>query len=330
MKQDSITISLLAIPETYMSCLSGLYDILTVSSEVLPGRVPFNVEIVAETERLEIGKNRMPVIANRTLDSVASTEVVIIPTSVVGEGRWDTGRYPDVIQWLNRMYQQGAVLCSTCSGVFLLAETGMLDGREVTTHWALEDTLKKKFPNVKLRLERELIVTGDDERLIMSGASAAWHDLALYLIARYVGPATAQAAAKFFMLQWHTDGQAPYLTFKDIQDHGDAPILKTQAWLQEHWRDSNPVVGMIYESGLADRTFKRRFQDATGFTPIKYVQHLRIENAKQYLENSETAIDEISFIVGYEDPSFFRRLFKRIVNVTPGEYRRMFRAPRLG
>lgn len=90
---------------------------------------------------------------------------------------------------------------------------------------------------------------------------------------------------------------------------------------------------MIHESGLADRTFKRRFQDATGFTPIKYVQHLRIENAKQYLENSETALNEIrfiSFIVGYENPSFFRRLFKRIVNVTPGEYRRMFRAPRLG
>ncbi|HIK15307.1 MAG TPA: helix-turn-helix domain-containing protein [Leptolyngbyaceae cyanobacterium M33_DOE_097] len=328
MTQPIITISLLAIPETYMSCLSGLYDVLTVSSEVLPGRVPFHVEIVAQAEQVQIGKSRMPVMAHRKIDDIAMTDVVIVPTSVVGDEGWAIGCYPDIVEWLKRLYCQGTVLCSTCSGVLLLAETGLLNGRDATTHWTLKEMMKAHFPKVNLRLERELIVTGDDDRLIMSGASSAWHDLALYLIARYAGPATAQAAAKFFMLQWHANGQTPYLTFQDIHDHSDAPILKTQVWLQEHWRDPNPVEGMVQESGLPERTFKRRFQEATGLPPIKYVQYLRVEKAKQYLENSEIAIDEISWKVGYEDPSFFRRLFKRIVNVAPGNYRRMFRAPR--
>lgn len=146
MNPGVITISLLAIPETYMSCLSGLYDILTVSTEVLPGRVPLQVEIVAETDQLTIGKNQMPVIAHRQIQQVSSTDVVIVPTSVVGEAQWETGRYPEVVRWLQHLYGQGAVLCSTCSGVLLLAETGLLNGKEATTHWAIEETMRTNFP----------------------------------------------------------------------------------------------------------------------------------------------------------------------------------------
>jgi transcriptional regulator GlxA family with amidase domain len=161
----------------------------------------------------------------------------------------------------------------------------------------------------------------------MSGASGSWHDLVLYIIARHAGPAAAQAIAKFMLLQWHVDGQAPYVVFETPTDHGDSAVLDAQKWLNAYYTIAVPVEEMVKRSGLAERTFKRRFKIATGYSPIAYVQHVRIEEAKRRLERTNAPIDEISWAVGYEDPSFFRRLFKRITNVTPGAYRRKFRLP---
>src|SRR5690606_21543110 len=119
---------------------------------------------------------------------------------------WVPGRYAGEVRWLKTMYDRGAILCSACSGVFFLAEAGLLNGRDATSHWIFERTFRENFPDVSLRMERELIVSGN-QRLVVSGASTAWHDLALYLIARFSGPATARAVGKFFLLQWHAEGQ---------------------------------------------------------------------------------------------------------------------------
>jgi len=175
-----------------------------------------------------------------------------------------------------------------------------------------------------LQLERELIIS-EDGRLVMSGASSAWHALALYLVARFSGPATARSVAKFLMLQWHAEGQTPYIAFRESTDHGDSAVLAAQTWLQGNWRAPNPVEVMIARSGLSSRNFARRFRKATGHAPLAYVQNLRMERAKQLLENTTDAIDQISVDVGYEDPSFFRRVFKRTVGLKPVDYRRKFR-----
>jgi transcriptional regulator GlxA family with amidase domain len=164
----------------------------------------------------------------------------------------------------------------------------------------------------------------------MSGASASWHDLALYLVARYAGPSAAQTIAKFFLLQWHTDGQAPYIIFQEETDHGDAVILKAQQWMKENLDSDNPIEEVVRHSGLPERSFKRRFSKATGHSPIEYMQNLRVEAAKQQLESGDKAVDEISYSVGYEDAAFFRRLFKRTTGLTPGAYRKKFRVPLVG
>jgi transcriptional regulator GlxA family with amidase domain len=163
----------------------------------------------------------------------------------------------------------------------------------------------------------------------MACRATPWHDLILYLVARHVGPATAQAVARFHLLQWHPDGQAPFSVFNPATDHGDAAILDAQRWVAEHHAIAGPVTEMQRLSRLAPRTFKRRFTAATGVTPIRYVQHIRIERAKRLLETTAESIEEISWTVGYEDPAAFRRLFKRITALTPGEYRRRFRLPDL-
>jgi transcriptional regulator GlxA family with amidase domain len=311
-----------------MSCLSGLLDTLTLARDVVDGPIPFVLEIVASRPQVAIGRTKMPIATHRTLDTIDRTDIVIIPASVMDGETWVTGRYPEEVRWLKAMHASGALVCSACSGALLLAETGLLDGRDVTTHWTLERTFRENFPTVRLRLERELIISPDGT-LVMSGASTAWHDLALYLISRFSGHATARSVAKFFMLQWHAEGQAPYIPFEEPTGHGDRAVMAAQTWLQSHRSDPSPVEVMIARSGLSSRNFARRFQKATGHAPLAYVQNVRIEHAKRMLESGTDPIDEISAAVGYEDPSFFRRIFKRYVGLRPVDYRRKFAPSRL-
>jgi transcriptional regulator GlxA family with amidase domain len=142
-----------------------------------------------------------------------------------------------------------------------------------------------------------------------------------------VGPTAAQAISKFMLLQWHKDGQTPYIAFRPILDHGDAVVLQTQEWLAGHFSVANPVEEAVKRSELPERSFKRRFTQATGNSPIAYIQQLRVHEAKRRLERTDEAIDEISWTVGYEDPAFFRRLFKRLTGIAPGAYRRKFKVP---
>jgi transcriptional regulator GlxA family with amidase domain len=225
------------------------------------------------------------------------------------------------------VHTEGALLCSACSGVLLIAETGLLSGRSVTIHPAYAPTFTENYPDVGLRLDQVLITTGERDELVMSGASASWHDLVLYLVARHVGPTTAQALAKFFLLQWHTDGQGPYIPFDVPFDHGDAIVADAQEWLRMHYAVAAPVTELVERSGLPERTFKRRFTAATGYSPIAYVQHVRVEEAKRRLERTTEPVEAISYAVGYEDPASFRRLFKRITGVTPASYRRKLQLP---
>ena len=329
----SVRVCLVAIPEVMASTLLGLYDalnslnLLGAYSDALPGRVRFKAEIVAATAGSLSSASGVPVEAKRSIKQIDSADVIIIPSVLVESGEWQQGRYPALVKWLANMHAAGAQLCSTCSGVLLLAETGLLDGKDATVHWMYAQTFRRNFPNVRLRLDRALVAAGKRQEFLMSGASTSWHDLILYLIAQHAGPTAAQAVAKFFAFQWHADGLSPYVVFEPMTDHGDAAIHKAQSWLAHHFSVANPVEQAARISGIAERSFKRRFKSATGHAPIDYVQRLRVEEAKRRLERTQAPVDEISWKVGYEDPAFFRRLFKRITGVTAGSYRRKFHIP---
>lgn len=320
-----VRVALVALPESYLSCLIGLYDTFEVASTTIaPGQIAFDVEIVAQEPSVESLTSRFPIVPHRTIDEIEDVDLVVVPAAVVDAVPWEIGRHPDVLGWIRRMYGKGAVVSSACSGALLLAETGLLDGHEATSHWNEATRFRTHFPEVRLDLARELVVAGEDERLITAGASAAWHDLALYLISRYSGTEAAQAVAKFFMLQWHTDGQTPYLSFDPDTSHGDGAILRAQAWIDEHLRTPDVLSALPAAAGLPERTFTRRFRRATGHSPTAYLQHKRVDEAKSLLERTDLPVEEICWAVGYDDPASFRRLFKRITSVTPGAYRRMF------
>lgn len=326
-------VSLVAIPDAVVSTLSGIFDVMNAFAlmgltDVRGGaQAPFEIEIVgAEAGPLQLA-SRVPINVQRSVSTIETTDIVIVPSVLLRDGGWETGRYPELLDWLQRMYARGAVLCSACSGIFLLAETGLFDGKDATVHFSFARTFATTYPAVAIHPERVLIVTGLREELVSSGASMTWHDLVLYLIARFAGATAAQDVARLFALQWHQDGLAPYIVFEGKRDHGDGDIHSAQQWLDTHFTVANPIEEIIKRSRLAERTFKRRFTAATGLTPIAYVQRLRIEDAKRRLERTDAPIDEISWQVGYEDPAFFRRLFKRTTALTPGAYRKRFRIP---
>ena len=250
-----------------------------------------------------------------------------MPALLVSTTDWRPGDYSRIVSWMKTMHAHGAMLCSACSGALLLAQTGLLEGDKATTHWAYADLFRRYFPGVELRLEHLLVRSGKHGEIVMSGASGSWHDLALYLIANHVSLAAAQTIAKFLLLEWHADGQIPFMIFTPPREHGDAVILQAQDWLDANLSEANPVESMVRHSGLPARTFKRRFTRAVGHTPIKYVQLLRIEAAKRRLERTAIPVDRIACLVGYEDPAFFRRLFKRVTGITPAAYRRKLQLP---
>jgi transcriptional regulator GlxA family with amidase domain len=330
---DPRHVSLVALPDAVVSTLSGIFDVMNafalmgVANARAGARGPFHIEIVGEAVGpLELASG-VPINVQRAIAEIETTDIVIVPSVLLRAEGWEKGRYPCLVDWLHTMYDRGAVLCSACSGIFLLAETGLFDGKDATVHFGYARAFATTYPAVPIHPERVLIISGVREELVSSGASMTWHDLVLYLIARYAGSTAAQEVARLFALQWHQDGLTPYIVFEGKRDHGDGDIQSAQQWLDNHFSVAHPVEEMIKRSRLAERTFKRRFTQATGLTPLAYVQRLRIEDAKRRLERTDAPIDEISWQVGYEDPAFFRRLFKRTTGLAPGAYRKRFRIP---
>jgi transcriptional regulator GlxA family with amidase domain len=320
-----------ALPDAMLSTLAGIYDVMNArpltNGAAGPAHGPFHAEIVGESVGPLQLASGVPIEVQRSIDDIEASDIVIVPSVLVEGPGWCKGRYPRLVEWLARMHARGAVLCSACSGIFLLAETGAFDGRDATVHFNFSRWFTAAYPQVPIHPERVLVVSGAREELVSSGASTTWHDMILYLIARFAGATDAQEAARMYALQWHQDGLTPFITFEGRSDHGDAEIEAAQRWLSKHFSVANPVEEMIKRSRLAERTFKRRFTAATGLAPIAYVQRLRIEDAKRRLERTDAAVDEIGWRVGYEDAAFFRRLFKRTTGLAPGAYRKRFRIP---
>jgi transcriptional regulator GlxA family with amidase domain len=324
-------VSLVALPDAVVSTLAGIFDVMngvTLMGMTRTGATaPFHIEIVGEAVgSLELASG-VPIMVQRAIHTIEASDIVIVPSVLLRPQGWEKGRYPRLVEWLHAMHDGGATLCSACSGVFLLAETGLFDGKDATVHFSYARAFADTYPAVAIHPERVLVISGLREELVSSGASTSWHDLVLYLIARYAGATIAQEVARLFALQWHQEGLTPYIVFEGRADHGDGEIRGAQQWLSDHFSVAKPVEEMIRRSKLAARTFKRRFAAATGLTPIAYVQRLRIEDAKRRLERTDASIDEISWRVGYEDAAFFRRLFKRTTGLAPGAYRKRFRIP---
>jgi transcriptional regulator GlxA family with amidase domain len=320
--------SILAVPETTPTALYGLYEVLLCVGrtwEEMTGEKAdaprLDPAIVTRDGRPVIGAYGVPITPHAALDAA---DVVIVTDLALPQPFDPAGRWAAERDWLRARHDAGAVICSVCTGSVLLGATGLLDGHEATTHWSAVDLFRQHFPQVALTPQKILTPAGPGHQIVTAGGATAWEELALYLVARFSSGPEAVRISKIFLLGDHSDGQLPFAGARRPRRHQDAAIARVQDWVADNYHERNPVNRMIELSGLSERSFIRRFQTATGYRPIEYVQTLRIEEAKQVLETTPTPVEEVATQVGYEDSHHFRRLFKRSVGITPSQYRRRF------
>lgn len=328
-------VAILAFPETSASAVYGMYDLFLSAGRdwgVMmggePGQSLFDVRIVArQMEPFEIG-NGLRLAPQASFADVGAVDIICVPEINLPPGYPFDGLFDAELTWLCERHAAGVTIATACSAAMLLAHAGLLDGCEATTHWAWCDAMRRRFPKVKVREQRALVVAGEGNRLVMAGGGVSWLDLALYLIARQGGAEAAMQVARLYLIDWHDVGQQPFAMLARSRQTDDAVIARCQAWIAEHYREPAPVTAMVRLSGLAERSFNRRFQQATGMSPLEYVHTLRMEEAKQMLESGDTPVEAIANEVGYEDAGFFSRLFRRRVTLTPMQYRKRFGAMR--
>jgi transcriptional regulator GlxA family with amidase domain len=322
---------IVAVPETAGSALYGMIDVLASAGnlwQALVGTEPevkmIRPRIVSPVQGLFSCGNRIPVSPEFDLETAPKPDIVILPELWLGPDEPLKGRYPELMEWIRNQYKEGASLYSGCSGSIMLAETGLLDGRDATSHWGYERLFRNSYPDVRFNAEPVLTFGDTAGRIVTAGGTTSWHDLAIHIISRHCSPGEALRIAKVYLLKMHEEGQLPYASLLSASPHADSVVRACEQGLKNDFHTHNTLQKAVAASQVPERTLKRRFKLATGLSLIDYVQNLRIEEAKRLLETTSTAIDEISALVGYENPAFFGRLFKRRSGLTPGQYRRMF------
>jgi len=254
------------------------------------------------------------------ISAIRKTDLIFIPTTGL---RLDDmiGAYGPVVPWLRRWHKRGAAIASVCSGVGLVAATGLLDGKRATTHWGLAGRFREKYPKVKWM--PELMVT-EDRGLYCGGGVHAALDLSLYLVEKFCGHEIAMQSAKAMLIETPRAWQAGFAIVPLKTEHSDDIISTAQEWLHQNFQRTFPLEAPARRVGMSLRNFVRRFKQATGDSPLNYLQKLRIAAAKRLLEGDHRTMQEISDAVGYQDVAFFRGLFQRHTGVSPSAYRRRF------
>ena len=245
--------------------------------------------------------------------------VIIIPNN--HRGITEPERESPFVDWLRHKHAGGVVLAAVCGGVFILAKTGLLAGRQATTHWAFSDQFSAQFPDVLMESDQMVIEYGD---VLTAGGALAWADLGLRLTERFLGPGVMLDTAHYMNVDPPGREQRFYSGFEPRTKHGDAAILQAQNWLSAQRERAITVAEIARHAGLEPRTLLRRFVLATGMKPSEYQQRLRVSRARELLEFSRSTVDEIAIAIGYEDVRGFRRVFHKIVGLTPSDYRRRF------
>lgn len=327
-----LTIAILATPEVTASTVFGLYDMFAsvgrdwpMLTRGKPGEPGARPVLVARNAAPFQVVNGVWLIPEASLENCPAPDVVYVPELFVDPDSPGAQSHAEEAAWLRRAHAGGATLASACSGSVLLAQTGLLDGQEATSHWAYCDGIAARHPEIAVEPDRFLVASGEGGRIISSGGGTSYLDLGLYLVARFFSAEEAMRVARIYLIDWHREGQLPFAALGRATQTRDATVAEAQEWVALNYANGAPVSEMAARSAMPDRTFKRRFKEATGLSPLDYVHAVRLEEAKQLLETSDLGIPAIAREVGYEDDSFFRHLFRRKVGLTPAAYRQRFR-----
>ena len=327
---EPITVALLALPETTAATLFGFYDALasvrrdwTMLHGGPPVDSPFRPVVVSEDGEPFAAANGVHITPQASYTQCPRPDVVVVPDVAVAPGEAAPSFGP-AVRWLLACHAGGALLASACSGAVVLARTGLLDGHEATSHWAYCDYLRRAHPATRWQADRGLVTAGEGQRILMSGSGVSWHLLVLAIVARFAGPDEAMKVARINLMDLNSASPAAYASLTHGSRAADPVVASCQQWVALNYATAAPVAQMVTLSQLPERTFKRRFAQATGMAPFDYVHHVRLEEAKQMLERGNEPVEAIAVDIGYSDSSFFSRLFRRKVGLSPVQYRQRF------
>lgn len=325
-----IKVAVVALPHCHATGVHGVMDFFAVANYCgwVPSREDgplFDCQIVTLDDQ-PVRAYSGALVTPTTAREAFTPDVIVVGSAVEAaiaepyvEGSLAHAR--PMFGWLQSAFERGVVLASVCTGSFVLAEAGLLEGQVATTHWRAAPLFRKRYPHVRLEVEQLLV---DNGQVVCAGGATAFLDLCLYLVERLASPAVALACSKLLILDNRRFEQTPYMSFFGQKAHQDGAIRKAQSWLEQHYADPIEIDQVARVAGLGTRTFKRRFKEATGETPLGYLQQLRVEAAKHRLESTMDQTAQIIWGIGYEDASSFRRLFKRTVGCTMEQYRKRF------
>jgi transcriptional regulator GlxA family with amidase domain len=280
----------------------------------------FNVKLVALTPEVKLENSLYTVHAEQLLNEVEKTDLIFIP-AISGDIQKALALNQAYIPWIVEQHRKGAELASLCIGAFLLASTGLLNGKKCSTHWNSANEFRELFPEVEV-IDGSILT--EENGIYSSGGANSYWTLLLHLVEKYTDRDTAILASKFFAVDIDRDSQASFMMFVGQKDHNDEEILKAQLYLEEKYTEKITVDELADRFGIGRRSFERRFKKATNNTVVEYLQRVKIEAAKKQFENSRKNINEVMFDVGYTDTKAFRTVFKKITGLTPIEYRNKY------
>lgn len=309
--------------ENNLSSIVGAYKIFSRANEYRKkngGKEVFTIQLAGLSKKVDFYEGLFVVKPHVSISSISKTNLIVIPSLNHNFQKALKGNKP-LVDWITKQYKQGAEIASICTGAFLLASSGLLDGKSCSTHWSAADAFRSMFPKVNLQ-EGRLIT--DEHGIYTNGGAYSFLNLMIYLVEKYYDRQTAIFCAKVFQIEIDRTSQSVFAIFSGQKSHGDETVKKAQAYMEGHLNEKISVEELSSKFSVGRRSFDRRFIKATGNTPIEYLQRVKIESAKKAFENSRKNINEVMHEVGYSDVKAFREVFKKITGLSPLEYKLKF------
>ncbi len=320
-----MNIYIFGFENSWASVMMGLMDIFQQAEQLLknePKRTEqLSAKLVSVDGKPILCQNNISLNVHQAVKEIQDPDIFIITSihdvdTVLSKNKF-------MVDWLKEKHQKGTALASICTGSFLLAETGLLDGKAATTHWSLADEFSKRYPALEVKSDKLII---NHQNIYCSAGAGSSTDLAYYLLEKYFGHALAARTAKFFVHDFRRASQSAYTIYEAKTGHHDTQVLTVQHWIQENLSQPMDIKALSKIACMSPRTFERRFKKATGDSPLVYIQRLKVEAAKQMLETTHDSFDEISYEMGYRNSGSFRKIFVKWVTLLPSEYRKRFSA----
>lgn len=285
------------------------------------GKSPlFRVQLVGHKKTVKLNGGLYAVHTDAQLDEVQQTDLVLIP-ALFGDMQQALQKNKNLLPWIRAQYEKGAELASLCVGAFLLADTGLLDGKKCSTHWGFQNEFRALFPQVEV-MDGSIVT--EEHRLYSSGGANSYWNLLLHLVEKYVDRETAILASKYFAVDIDRESQTAFAMFKGQKNHGDEAVKQAQELIEQNVGEKLSVDALADHVALGRRSFERRFKQATNNSVLEYIQRIKIEAAKRHFENSRKNITEVMYETGYTDTKAFREMFKKITGLTPVAYRNKY------